>query len=319
MQTTKNTQPPIPEAYDPDDEINLLDLLLVLLKHKKLIFFTVFAAGLIAVIITLMMPNIYRSEATLALRTEDNTDSINGLSALGGLGGIVAGQFGLGGNEALEKLNVTLNSRELTKRVIEKYDLMPILFEDEWDTDKKKWEDEEAHPTIQDGWELIFDKMLSVSTEEDSSTIRVGFEYEKPEFSKAMVEYYTTELSEKLREEILLDAGEKKKFFEQQLETITDSLLKEKIYALLAKEIEKETFAKAQEYYGFLLIDPPVVPDTDKKVKPKRAIICILSVFFAFVSSIFLTFIFELTNNIKTEDQERYNALVKEIKFWKKI
>ena len=106
--------PPHPEAYDPEDEINLLDLLLVLLKHKKLIFWIVFAAGLFAVIISLMLPNIYRSEATIALRTEDSSNSINGLSGLGGIGGIVAGQFGLGGNEGLEKLNVTLNSRELT-------------------------------------------------------------------------------------------------------------------------------------------------------------------------------------------------------------
>jgi hypothetical protein len=44
-----------------------------------------------------------------------------------------------------------------------------------------------------------------------------------------------------------------------------------KISELLAKEIEKETFARAQKYYSFIVLDPPIAPDIDKKVKPKRA------------------------------------------------
>ena len=196
---------------------------------------------------------------------------------------------------------------------------MPILFEDEWDSENKKWKDEENAPTIQDTWNLILDNLLKVNIKQDSGIIALGFENNNPEFSKTVVEYYITELSNTLREEVLSDAIEKKKFFNQQLDTITDTLLREKIYVLLAKEIERETFAKAQQYYGFLLIDPPVIPDVDKKVRPLRSTICILTVFVAFFISIFLAFIFEFTNRIKTEDQERYNSLVKEIKFWKKI
>ena len=318
MQTTQNTQPPHTEAYEPDNEINLLDLLLVLLKHKKLIFWMVFITGVLAVFFSLRMPNIYRSEATLALRTDDNSSSTS-IPGLGGFGGLVTGRFGIGGNKGLEKLKVTLNSRELTRRVVDKYNLMPVLFEHKWDSEKKDWIDKEKEPTIQDAWGLVLNSLLKVNINQDSSTIKVGFESKNPEFSQHVVEYYITELSNTLREEVLSDASEKKKFFNKQLESITDPLLREKIYALLAKEIERETFAKAQQYYGFLLIDPSVIPDADKKVRPRRSTICILSVFVAFFLSIFMAFIFEFTNRIKTEDQERFNALVKEIKFWKKI
>ncbi|MBU4036340.1 MAG: hypothetical protein KKA35_07920 [Proteobacteria bacterium] len=322
MDKTDNTKQPhieeSPSPYYEEDEINLLDILLVLLKHKKLIYWMVFIAAILAVIISLMLPNIYRSEATLTLRAEDNSNSINGLSALGGIGGIVAGQFGIGGNEGLEKLKITLNSREITKRVVGKYNLMPPLFEDEWDSDTMKWIDEENKPTLQDTYKLILDKLLSITIDKDSSTIKVSFEHEDPDFSKTMVGYYITELSSMLRDEVLLDAGEKKKFFEQQLDAITDSLLREKIYALLAKEIERETFAKAQQYYGFLLIDPPVTPDLDKKVKPKRSVICILSVSLAFFFSLFLAFFVEFTHRIKTDDPERYQSIAKELKFWGK-
>jgi capsular polysaccharide biosynthesis protein len=60
-----------------------------------------------------------------------------------------------------------------------------------------------------------------------------------------------------------------------------------------------------------------VVPDKDKKVSPKRAMICILSVFVAFFFSVFMAFILEFVQRIQQEDPERYQSILKEIPFWK--
>ncbi|MFH1911907.1 MAG: Wzz/FepE/Etk N-terminal domain-containing protein, partial [Pseudomonadota bacterium] len=62
---TSPARPPIPD-YVPgmtvdEDEINLLDLFIVLLKHKVMIFSVVVLAGIAAVVISLRMPNVYRS------------------------------------------------------------------------------------------------------------------------------------------------------------------------------------------------------------------------------------------------------------------
>ena len=317
MQTIQNTQPPHTEAYEPDDEINLLDLLLVPLKHKKLIFWSVFIVGVFAVAISIRMPDIYRSEATIALRSEDSTSSIDGLSGIGGLGGMVAGRFGFGGNEGLQKLKITLDSRELARRVIQRYKLMPMLFSYAWDLDKKEWREKERKPTIQDAWNLILNNLLKITVNQDTDTIDVGFEHNNRELAKNVVEFYISELSETLREEVLLDAIEKKKFFNQQLQTTSDSLLREKIYSLLAKEIEKETFAKAQDYYGFILIDPPIIPDLNRKISPNRFLIVFMSVFIAFFFSIFLSFAIEFKKRMEIEYPDRYNSVVNELLFRK--
>ena len=108
--------------------------------------------------------------------------------------------------------------------------------------------------------------------------------------AKKMVEFYIIEVSEFLREETLNDAEENKRFLRQQLDQTSDVLLKEKIYILLANEIEKETFARAQKYYSFTVLDPPIVPDLNKKVKPKRRIICILSVTVVFFTAVLWRF-----------------------------
>jgi len=111
-----NQQPSYPQypPYPEEDEINLLDYVVVLLKHKLLIIGVVFIAGLATVIVTLMLPNIYRSEATIISRQQEESSASSALSALGALGGVAGELVGLGGGGNIEKFEVVLNSRELT-------------------------------------------------------------------------------------------------------------------------------------------------------------------------------------------------------------
>jgi uncharacterized protein involved in exopolysaccharide biosynthesis len=224
--------------------------------------------------------------------------------------------LGLGGGGSLEKLEVVLKSRNLTNRVIKKYKLMPVIFSDDWNEKKKKWNTDEP-PTLQDGWKEMQDS-LTIRLDIKKNTIKMGFDHKDPETAKKVADYYLTELSEVLREEVIQDATQNMRFFRKQLEKTIDSLLKEKIYAMLAKEIEKETFARAQKYYSFLILDPPIVPDPDKKIRPKRALICILSVIVAFFLAVFLAFIKEYAHRLKSEDQERYQEMVQGMRFRKK-
>lgn len=304
---------------EENDEINLLDLFLVLVKHKVMIIAVVVITGIAAVIISLLMQNVYGSEATISLRPEEKGSSFSLPGALGGLGAMVAGEFGFGGGGTLEKLEVVLKSRALSTRVIEKYDLMPILFPKKWDAVKKAWitkGPKDKPPTLQDG--IKIQKSLLKVNRDKKNTITIISEYPDPEIVKSIVDYYITELSEILREEVLKDSKDNQHFFNKQLERTSDALLREKIYTLLAREIEKETFALAQKYYGFVILDPPIVPDINKKIKPKRAMICILSVVVAFFAAIFLSFLLEFLGRVKSEDPERYKAIKDGIFFRKK-
>jgi uncharacterized protein involved in exopolysaccharide biosynthesis len=301
--------PPYPQYEYEEDEINLLDYVIVLLKYKWVIFGIVFVTGVAAVIISLMLPNIYRSEATIIPRQQEKLATSSALSALGGLAGMAGEMVGLGGGGDVEKFEVVLKSRELARRVVEKYKLMPELFEDDWDPLKKDWKENPA-PTYQDAYGLIIQKMLTVSRDRTTEVLTIKFDHEDPRFAKIMAEHYLTELSESLREDTLEDAAENKRFLKQQLEITSDALLKVKISELLSKEIEKETFARAQKYYSFIVLDPPVASDLDKKVKPKRSLICILSLTIAFFFAIFLAFLLQYIRTVQeSEDEGRFRDI----------
>ncbi len=300
--------------YDEEDEINLLDLFIVLLKHKWLIMGLVFFAGIGAVFTTLLMSNIYRSEATIIPRREERSTSSSTLSALRSLSGLGDDLLDLGAGGSTEKFQIVLESQILTSRILSKHkhEILPFLYEDAWDKDKKAWKTNPS-PTTQTITRTIRG-LLSVQKEK-SGVLKLHVDFKDPSFAKNMVDYYLTELSESLREETLMDALENQRFLRRQLERTSDVLMKEKIYDMLAREIEKETFARAQKYYSFLVLDPPIVQDLDKRVAPKRKFICILSVMAAFFVAIFLAFFLEYLHNIRTrEDPKRLQALRNGIK-----
>jgi len=305
---------PTPYMYLPEEEINLLDYLIVILKHKWRIIYMVIIGGLIGIIYSVQLSNIYRSEATIVPRKEEKTATSSTLSALRGLGGFAGELIGLGGGGSIEKFELVLKSRILARRMLSKHrdEILPALYEETWDKDKKIWTDN-PHPTTQD-ITIAIGKLLNIQKEK-SGVLKLQVDFKNPVFAKRMVEHYIIELSESLREETLKDAEENQRFLKKQLEQTPDVLLKEKIYTLLAKEIEKETFASAQKYYSFMVLDPPIVPDLNKRIKPKRRIICILSVTVAFFTAVFFAFFIEYIHNLKTtEDPERLEKFKKSIK-----
>ena len=309
---TSPARPPIPD-YVPgmtvdEDEINLLDLFIVLLKHKVMIFSVVVLAGIAAVVISLLMPNVYRSEATIAPTTQEKGGGA--LSALGGFGAMIASEVGIGATGSLDQFDVVLKSRELTNSIVRKYDLLPILFEDDWDSVKKGWKGET--PKAEDIYKAVHN-LLKVAPDKKQNVMEVSFEAKDPRMAQTILNYYIVGLSEFLRRQTLEDAAAQQVHLSQQLAKTTDPLLKNRLYELIAKQIEKETLAKIQRYYSFIVIDPSFVPE--RKFKPKRAQICMISVVVAFFIAILLSFFMEYVKNLKTrEDPERLANLRKSMR-----
>ncbi len=185
---------------------------------------------------------------------------------------------------------------------------MPVIFEDSWDEKTKTWKVEEP-PTLQDAYKSI-QGMLEIKPDKKSGVLKLGFLFPDPEVAQKLLSYYVDGMSEFLRQQSLENVAIQSKALQEQLITTTDPLLRTKLAEIIAQYVEKETLAKVQKYYGFNVIDPPFVPE--KRFKPKRAQICILSVIVAFFMAIFLAFIMEYVGNLKkNEDPERLANLKK--------
>src|SRR5947209_2598397 len=83
---------PAEENASADDEISLLDLLIVLAKHKRIVLGVPLVAAVVAAIISFVMPNIYTG-TTRILPPQQSASAASAL--LNQLGGAFAGLTGL--------------------------------------------------------------------------------------------------------------------------------------------------------------------------------------------------------------------------------
>ena len=287
-----------------EDEIDLLEYWQVIWKKRLFIVASALLAGILAAGISLTMPNIYRAETLLA--PMGGEESKGGLSSmLGGLGGIASlAGVSLGGSSSIEESIAVLKSREFIWDFVKDEKLMPILFADDWDADKKQWiaEEQEDQPSLWDAWRLLVeDGILAVNVDKDSGLVRLSIDWEDPELAKAWVAKLVTRINAYLREKAILQSEEKLKYLNDVLAETQIAENRQALFELISTEQKQAMLANTQKDYVFRVIDPAVVPD--KKIKPKRSIIVILTAFVVGFLAIVFVFIQEGLKKRKEEEQ----------------
>lgn len=279
-----------------DDEINLLDYFQVIWKRKFLIIALVFITVLTTSVKSLFMTNIYQSTAVITpISSKEGSGVGGGLSVLalqfGGLPGI-----SLPGSSSVSEIVNLLNSNILREKLMVKYNLMPALFYEKWDGEKKDWKKGGDAPTVWNGLRML--KGISkVNSNTKDNTITISVEFHDPEMAAKMVEYFLAALTDHMSSEAKRVAMTNRKYLEEQLEKTADPLIRQKIYNLIATQIETAMMSEVKENFAFKVIDPPRAPD--KRIKPKRSQMVMISFMVSLFAGIFLAFFLEYIEKVK--------------------
>ena len=126
--------------FDQDDEINLLELWQVIWNRRRFIAYFVSAVVVLTVIVSLLMTNIYESKAVIMTVESKSSASGGGMAAaMAAMGGGLAGMIGTPESASAVEISTLLKSNILRSKIIQEYNLLPILFSDQWDEEKKTW------------------------------------------------------------------------------------------------------------------------------------------------------------------------------------
>jgi uncharacterized protein involved in exopolysaccharide biosynthesis len=71
---------------------------------------------------------------------------------------------------------------------------------------------------------------------------------------------------------------------------------------MIAQQIETGMMAEVKENFAFKVIDPPLAPD--KKIKPQRVQIVLLSLVFSLIIGIGIALFMECYEKVKIKDRE---------------
>ncbi len=291
---TNPAQPPVPPGYPygypypyppvEEDEIDLREIWRVLVDNKKLIALVTAITTLIALVTAFLITPIYRAEVLLAPATAEKT---GGLGALAGQLGDVAALAGisLGGGDQTQEAIATLKSRALTEAFIKENNLMPILFEDEWDADKKGWKDQDPEdaPTLWQAYETFNENVRSVSADKKSGLVTLAIEWKDPVLAATWANDLVKRVNNRRQREAIEEAESSIGYLYKQLARTSSVEVEQAIYRLVEAQTKNIMVAQAREEFAFKVIDPAVPPE--EKSKPRRVLIT----FAGFAVGIFLS------------------------------
>ena len=207
-----------------DDEVNFLDYLRVIRKRRKVIFYVFFAAIAATTLISFLITPIYQAKTTLMAVESSQTSFVSALGALQNLpfiGGAVSGSLG---KTATDKLVSILYSRTVAETVIQKLDLIKVIFKKKWDEKKGAW-DTDKPPTLQDTLKILQQDIVRV-TNDRKGLIAVSVEYKDPKIAANIANEYTVGLQKFLNENSISLAKRNRIFLGRQLETTKADLKK---------------------------------------------------------------------------------------------
>ena len=273
-------------------EIDLLEFWRTLFKHKLMILTVAFGAAVIAVGYSLQLPNIYRAEVLLApVESEGGKGGLS--SALGGLGGLASmAGISVGGGGSTDENLAILKSRDFLWNFVQEKKLMPVLFDDAWDAQQRRWK--EADIKKQPGQldvHRLFGGIMRVDRDKKTDLVTVAVEMKDAVLATEVANSLVAQLNQYLAQRAISRAEGNLQYLNEELMRTQIEEMRKILFELIATEQKKAMLANSRKDFAFKVLDQAVVPD--RKTKPKRAQIVILAFFAAGLLAILYVFVKE--------------------------
>ncbi|MBD3347058.1 MAG: hypothetical protein GF401_18545 [Chitinivibrionales bacterium] len=296
---------PQPQIYTDPDEINLLEYVYELVKNKWLIIGVTILGLVLGYVAARIKGPTYTATAVIAPK-ENDSRKMPSVSGFGALGGLVASQLNIGGNASLDKIDIVLDSRKFGAELLEKYNLIPSVYElvapkyykENYNEDEKKWVADSLKPEPMKIAGVVNGEFLEREVTK-SNTMEISVNSKDSSFSHTLLENGLEYLDLYIRESTQEDANENIKYLEKQLTVVSDPLLRAKIQELVAQEYEKAMVVSKE---AFQIIDPPF-PSVSHKEKKLYPLVFAFGLFFLTV--LFVVFKHAFVSGEKTEEDKK--------------
>lgn len=285
-------------------EVDLVQLVKELWDNKIFIISLTSIFAVLSVLYSLSLQNIYRSEALLApaeAKSQSISSSLGGLSSLAGMAGISLP----GGNDAKQQEAIAiLNSYQFLEEFIIRHDLMvSIMAAKGWDKDtnnliineklydvkKNDWLDKRGKtlkPSIQETVRN-FRMMVASKVDKKNGYLTVFADTYSPSMSQKWVEMLVEDLNKYIMVNDVIRAENSLKYLNSQISQTQITELKQVMAQLIKTEQQTIMLSQSSPEYVFKVIDKPIIPEL--KLKPKRAIICIVGTISGFIIVLAIT------------------------------
>jgi uncharacterized protein involved in exopolysaccharide biosynthesis len=257
--------------------MDLAELLRLLWARRLLISACVIGFASLAAAAAFLMTPIYRSAVLLVpadVEASGVSSLLGGLGELGGLAALAGVDLGGSGTATDEALAV-LRSRAFTESFIRDRDLLPQLFDDEWDTATGQWRDPEDPPSMAEGYKYFDEQVRGVSQEARTGLVTVRVDWRDPAVSAEWANDLVERLNAEMRRRAVARTNASVKYLEQELASTVIVDTRSAISRLMETQINQRMLANVTEEYAFRIIDRAMPPDDDDPVRPRKLVMIV--------------------------------------------
>jgi uncharacterized protein involved in exopolysaccharide biosynthesis len=206
---------PAEENASANDEVSLLDLLIVLAKHKRIVLGVPLVVAIGAAITSFLLPNIYTGTTRILPPQQSASAATALLNQLGGAVGMLAGATGgtLGIRNPNDLYIGMLKSRTVADNLIARFELAKVYDEDSLSEARKRLGREATITSGKDG------------------IITVEVDDKDPKRAAELANAYVDELMKLTKVLAVTEASQRRLFFERQLVQAKDNLTTTEIAA----------------------------------------------------------------------------------------
>ena len=271
-------------------DVSMTEIVMLLLQHKRLIGLVVIATTIAAIAAALLLRPVYMSEVLLS--PVEDPQAAGNIGALanqfGGLASLAGIDLGASGSKKDEAIAI-LNSRHFSVRFINDNNLMPILFEDDWDAVNDGWveTDEQDQPSEWDAYKLFDEDIRSLSVDRNTGLVTLQIRWH----DRALAQRWANELirraNDAIRADAIDEANRSIEYLERELQNTSVVELQNGIFQLIEQQISTVMLANVRQEYAFKVLDPAAISDEDDFESPRRPLIVIAGLLLGLVLGLF--------------------------------
>lgn len=283
-------------------EINFAWVASTLLAAKNTILVTTFVLAAVAVGYSLLLPDIYKSQAILV--AADETAGIGMTGQLGSLAAMAGVNLGKGKGEDKSELAVNiLKSKDFIIRFLERHNAaIDLMAAESWDPISRtlkydntvydhsisKWTRKVDAPlTPEPSGQTLhkeFIKIFSVSKDKLTGIITISISHPSPIVARSWLDSMIADINEEVRVRDQKQAEKSINYLTVKASETNLTELRSIFYKMIEEQTKTLLLANVRDEYALKVIDPPL--EAEEKSEPKRALIVILFTVIGFLLSV---------------------------------
>ena len=297
------------EAYVFDDEIDLRELFFIIVKGKRIITYATTFFAITGFIVSLLLPNIYKSEAMLAPVDQSSSMMDVALSQYSQLAGLVGINSPTGDGDSNHRKAIELMSslNFFENHIMPRIFLPDLMAIESWDNKKNliiydsdiyqknsnTWVRDFSYPqklipSAQESFE-VFGDHFNLYEDETTGYINLSIKHKSPLIAKEWVKLIVEEINNFYRQKDKESSEKAVIYLNRQIAQTSLSEIRQVTASLMAKEIQKLTLIEAKKDYVFEYVYPPSV--MEKESEPNRPLVFIFCLLFGVFIGIIIVFL----------------------------